>query len=111
MKIKDYSEKYLLDHVDEYETLEYGNLEDNNFCWYKAMFNGKFSYMDSEANAKEGWINVIITNELRINEYSIPFVTPYLIHENDIPIIARIKLYGKVIIFKVDKFGEFIKKG
>lgn len=104
------SEKYLLEHKDEYETLEYSNVE-NLEERYHTVFNKRFSYMDVEANAKEGWINVIVSNEVStILTKNIPFPTPYLIYKDNIPQIAKVKLYGDVVIFKIDKFGNFIKK-
>ena len=67
--------------------------------------------MDVEANAKEGWINVIVSNEVStILTKNIPFPSPYLIYKDNIPQIAKVKLYGDVVIFKIDKFGNFIKK-
>lgn len=101
-----YSESYMIEHIDEYETLEYENLEDEKDYYYKTIFNGRFSYNDIEANAKDGWIRVYI-----INQYDQSYFDPYIIYKKNKAEIAKTKLFGKVIIFKVDKkTGEFIKK-
>lgn len=104
-----YSESYMIEHMNEYETMEYANLE-NEKDYYKTIFNGKFSYNDIEANSKDGWIRVYIINQYDQKTKN-PYFEPYIIYKKNKPEIAKTKLFGKVIIFKVDKkTGEFIKK-
>ena len=47
-------EKYMLEHKNEFELLDYADLRDNTSYFFKTMINGKWSYCDEEANAKEG---------------------------------------------------------
>ena len=117
MNLCEYNEKELLEYKDEFEQLEYGKLENNNeLAFYRVLFNGKWSNSDIEANSKEGWIKVFIWN---FDPYKEPIKTslgfstpdPYIIYTNDNPEVAYTKLYGNVIIFKLDRMtGKLIKK-
>lgn len=114
------TENYVLDHIKEFETMEYGNLESTKDCYYRAMFNDKWSYSDVEANTKEGWIRTIAWNYdsenppvKRIDRTFMPTIPdPYIIFKDGKPEIAYIKLFGDVIIFKTEPTtnGELIKK-
>jgi len=100
--------------------LDCGNLEFAENCYYRAMFNGKWSYSDVEANAKEGWIRIIAWNydsenpPIKNPERSfVPTIPdPYIIFKDGKPEIAYIKLFGNVIVFKTEPItnGELIKK-
>ena len=68
MKNFEYDEKYMMEHEDEFETLEYGNLEDSENFRYQAIFNGSYSYCDIEANSEEGWIKIIVMNPNKDDE-------------------------------------------
>ena len=39
-----YSEKYMLQHKDEFEMIEFGDVEnpDQNIGYYRAIFNGRY---------------------------------------------------------------------
>ena len=113
MKARDRDTKYMLEHKDEYEQLEYGNLEgpglDEQF--YAVLFNNSWSYCDTEANAKEGWIKILALNVNAkkppiegLTPGSMPLYThdPYLEVINGEWLVARPTLYGEVIIFKLN---------
>lgn len=106
------TEEYILEHLDEYETADHVDWNERDDVGYQVMFNKRYSYEEREANAKEGWIDVRITNGYEVLEKS-QFSMPrsYYIYENGKPTIAHTKLYGDVIILKV-KLGtnELIKK-
>jgi hypothetical protein len=120
MKPYDQDPKYMLEHKDEFEQLEYGNLEGGpnlEVSYFATLFNGEWSYCDTEANSKEGWIKIIAYN---VNTKQIPTerplpkwfsFDPYLEFINDNCIVAKPKLYGNVIIFKIDPHTlKLIKK-
>ena len=101
-----YSEKYMLQHKDEFEMIEFGDVEnpDQNIGYYRAIFNGRYSNCDTKANTKEGWIEVIVYNG--VNE-------PYIAKDSIGGLMAaRAILCGDVIIFKVDpETRQPIRKG
>jgi hypothetical protein len=105
------SEKYALEHKDEFEQLDYSNLGSNENCYYKVLFNGKWSNCDIEANANEGWINIIVFN-VDPNKHGTQwgkakdFSSPYIVNINGEPEIVKIRLHGDVIIFKTDPVTE-----
>lgn len=105
-----YSEEYLLEHKDEFETMEYGNIRevDFNLSFYVAIFNGNFSHKDTEANSKEGWIKVFVTNKEDKGNFCC--YTPYLVKYNEEIVPAEVKLFGDVVIFKLDSYGKLIEK-
>lgn len=109
--IKKYSEEYLLSHKDEFETMEYGNIREDDY--YIAIFNKRFSYKDFEANSKERWIKVIVSNNYikgMSEDFKFDVFEPYMVQYMDKMVPAEIKLFGDVVIFKLDPYGEFIKK-
>jgi hypothetical protein len=113
------NEQDVLNHLTEFETMESGNLESTINCYYIAMFNGKWSYSDIEANAKEGWIKVFVWNYNSdkppvkdLKRHFMPAIPdPYLIFKDGKPEIAYTKLFGDVLIFKTNQTtGDLIKK-
>jgi hypothetical protein len=113
------NEQDVLNNIDKFETIECGNLELVENCYYMAMFNGKWSYSDVEANAKEGWIRVFVWNynsdKPPIKDLKRKFMPaipdPYLIFKDGKPEVAYTKLFGDVLIFKTNPItGELIKK-
>jgi hypothetical protein len=99
--------KDLLENKDKYELLEYGNVENFDSCNYMAVFNNNYSYNDIEANSKEGWIKVLIANvktEPILEQKKFIFLDFYIVKKENgefEPAIA--KLYGDVVIFKLDR--------
>ena len=104
--MNDFDEVYMIEHQNEFETMDYGNVEDSENFRYQAIFNGQYSYGDVEANAKEGWIKILVLNPkvqlLSKDVKGIDVVNPYVICVNGELKAVRIKLFGKVIIFKTD---------
>jgi len=119
MKPYDQDPKYMLEHKDEFEQLEYANLRGSSLQeqFFAVLFNNTWSYCDSEANAKEGWIKIIAYN---VNTKKIPIgeplpkffmFDPYLEIIDGEWTVAEPKLYGNVIIFKIDPLTlELVKK-
>lgn len=98
------NEEYMIKHKDEFKTLDYANI---NTDYYEIIFNGKYSNMDFEANALEGWINIFVINSIeKLGKFDVP--RSYF-DKNCKPI--TLKLYGEVIIFELDpKTLDFIEK-
>ena len=104
--------KFMLDHKDEYEQLEYANLSANDLtAYYRVICNGEYSYnCDIEANAKEGWIIVIVynlkdkpktdSNFLYISQF------PYITKVNGELEVAKMKIFGDVVIFRLDPYTQ-----
>ena len=99
--------EHILEHKDEYETADFVDWSKQADVDYLVIFNNEISYNEREANAKEGWIDVRITNKM--SKFGLPI--SYYVYENGVQISAHTKLYGNVIIFKV-KLGthELIRK-
>ncbi len=105
------TEKYMLEHKDEYELLDYTNIQASDItCFYKTICNEHYSYRDVESNAKEGWIKVIVWNFSPSSSLisAPPYLTKNKIGELE---VAYAKIYGDVVIFRLDPITcEPIKK-
>ncbi len=117
MEIYNQDPKYMLEHKDEFEQLEYGNLELVEHAYYATLFNNTWSRHDIEANAKEGWIKIIAYNvdiqKISTEKPLSAWFTfdPYLEIINGEMVVAKPKLHGEVIIFKLNpQTLELIKK-
>ena len=113
MKPHEQDEKYLLEHKDELEQLHFVDIENatNDDQWI-TMFNKKCSYSETKASS-DGWIEVPVANgrwRKLSPDSKFDFMEPYIIYVNGEPEVARVKLFGEVIIFKLDQFGHLIKK-
>jgi len=106
-------EKYMFEHKDEFEQLDFVDVEgaasDNQWI---TMFNKRYSYSETKASS-EGWIEVPVANgrwRKLSPDSEFDFMEPYIVYINGEPEVARVKLFGEVIIFKLDQFGHTIKK-
>jgi hypothetical protein len=105
--------KYMLEHKDEYEQLEYANLKNGDLtAYYRVICNGVYSYeCDIEANAKEGWINVIVYNlqskmDTPVGQQYNKYQSPYFTKIDGEIRAAYTKIYGDVVIFRLDPFTQ-----
>lgn len=121
MKPYEQDPKYMLEHKDEFEQLEYGDLEGDKVeeSYFATLFNNTWSYCELEANAKEGWIKILAYNidmkkrpiKFKNNPQLLCTYDPYVEVIDDEWKVAKPKLYGEVIIFKLDpKTLELVKK-
>ena len=110
MYIDEYSDaKDLLNYKDKYEQLDYVDVNDNSF--YQTIFNRQYSRNDDKANAKEGWIVVPIWNHKNITLDNYNFTTAFIPYIDSNGKSIYQKLYGEVVIFKIDPCtGDLIKK-
>jgi len=88
------------------ETLDYSS-EDNYMG--EIYFNGKRSLAFQKANAKEGWVETFIENRNVINE-SLGKKGSFTFLKDENNNIIKVRLYGKVDIFALDKKGNKIEE-
>lgn len=108
-------EKYMLEHKDEFETVNYldwDTVDATAGFGYNVIFNKRYSYSETKASS-EGWIEVPVANgrwRKLSPDSKFDFMEPYTVYVNGEPEVARVKLFGEVIIFKLDQFGHTVKK-
>lgn len=112
---------HLYDSKDDYVQLKSVDYRDRDNCRAVVFFNSEHAFYATKASAKNGWVDTYIpadcgpmeskelAKKLLSNGKKIWLPRMYLTRDRQSVMVVR--LYGEVVIIKLDKKGNPVKNG